>query len=84
MVEVFLTHLSCTSRGLRHEWSQPSKIFCAACQKSTLFANYEKTLGYELGEQLDWEHPDVIPYQTDRPSESWKAVDEMGKFQAGS
>ena len=50
MGEVFLTHLSCTSRGLRHEWSQPSKIFCAACQKAALFANYEKTLGYELAE----------------------------------
>ena len=50
MGEVFLTHLSGTSRGLRHEWSQPSKIFCPACQKAALFANYEKALGYELAE----------------------------------
>ena len=41
------------------------KNLCAACQKA-LFANYEETRGYELAEQLDWELPDVILYQTDR------------------
>lgn len=37
--EMFLTHLSCTACGLRHEWSQLQNL-CRACGKP-LFANYD-------------------------------------------
>jgi threonine synthase len=38
---VFLTHLSCTACGLRHEWSTLQNL-CTACQKP-LFAEYDLT-----------------------------------------
>src|SRR5262249_49498121 len=36
---MFLTHLSCTSCGLRHEWNQLQNL-CRQCQKP-LFAEYD-------------------------------------------
>ena len=36
---MFLTHLACSSCGVRHEWSQ-SQNLCTACQKP-LFAHYD-------------------------------------------
>src|SRR5215471_8708206 len=36
---MFLTHLSCTSCGLRHEWNQLQNL-CRECQKP-LFAEYD-------------------------------------------
>src|SRR5450759_969884 len=36
---MFLTHLSCTSCGLRHEWSRLQNL-CTACQKP-LFPIYD-------------------------------------------
>src|SRR6267378_3743075 len=43
----------------------------------------KKTLGYELGEQLDWELPDVIIYPTGGGTGligMWKAFDEMERM----
>jgi threonine synthase len=39
--EMFLTHLSCTACGLRHEWSTLQNL-CTACQKP-LFPIYDLT-----------------------------------------
>jgi hypothetical protein len=49
-------------------------------QKAALFANHEKTLGYELAEQLDREHPDVILYQTDRLPNRGRRWTKWGSF----
>src|ERR1043166_7572774 len=64
---MFLSHLSCTSCGLRHEWSQLQNL-CTACQKP-LFPIYDlaaagRTLTRDsLGarEKSLWRYREVLP-----------------------
>jgi threonine synthase len=64
---VFLTHLSCTACGLRHEWAQLQNL-CTACQKP-LFANYDlKAAGSALKketlagrEKSLWRYRELLP-----------------------
>ncbi len=64
---MFLTHLTCTSCGLRHEWSQLQNL-CAACQKP-LFPAYDleaagRTLKREMlagRERSLWRYREVLP-----------------------
>jgi threonine synthase len=68
---VFLTHLECTSCGLRHEWSQLQNL-CTACQKP-LFPNYDlaaagRTLTREAlasREKSLWRYREVLPFPAD-------------------
>jgi threonine synthase len=64
---VFLTHLSCTACGLRHEWAQLQNL-CTACQKP-LFAIYDlKAAGSALKketlagrEKSLWRYRELLP-----------------------
>ncbi|HEY3662869.1 MAG TPA: threonine synthase [Chthoniobacterales bacterium] len=64
---MFLTHLSCTACGLRHEWSQLQNL-CTTCQKP-LFAVYDlesagRTLHREAlagRERSLWRYREVLP-----------------------
>jgi threonine synthase len=64
---MFLTHLSCTACGLRHEWRELQNL-CAACQKP-LFANYDlaavaRVLTREAlaaREKSLWRYREVLP-----------------------
>jgi threonine synthase len=58
----------------RHGWFDLSTL------KEPYRVEGKKTLGYELGEQFDWELPDVIIYPTGGGTGlvgMWKAFDEM-------
>jgi threonine synthase len=69
--EMFLRHLSCTSCGLRHEWSQLQNL-CVACQKP-LFAIYDlEAVGRVLKrdtlaarEKSLWRYREVLPLPMD-------------------
>ena len=57
--------------------------FDVSTLKEPYRAEGKKTLGYELGEQLDWKLPDVILYPTGGGTGligMWKAFDEMEKM----
>ncbi|MEO8045255.1 MAG: threonine synthase [Spartobacteria bacterium] len=64
---MFLTHLSCTACGLRHQWSQLQNL-CTACQKP-LFPVYDlaaagRTLRPETLAQREkslWRYREVLP-----------------------
>ncbi len=64
---MFLTHLSCTACGLRHEWSKAQNL-CIACQKP-LFAAYDlaaagRVLTREAlanREKSLWRYREVLP-----------------------
>jgi threonine synthase len=64
---MFLTHLSCTACGLRHEWAQLQNL-CTACQKP-LFPVYDlAAIGHDLKrEDLEarekslWRYREVLP-----------------------
>jgi threonine synthase len=68
---MFLTHLSCTSCGLRHEWSQLQNL-CTACQKP-LFPEYDfAAVGRKLKredlatrEKSLWRYREVLPLPAD-------------------
>jgi threonine synthase len=68
---MFLTHLSCTSCGLRHEWSQLQNL-CTACQKP-LFPIYDlAAVGRALTrealatrEKSLWRYREVLPLPAD-------------------
>ena len=68
---MFLTHLECTSCGLRHEWSQLQNL-CTACQKP-LFPIYDlaavgRTLAREslaTREKSLWRYREVLPLPLD-------------------
>ena len=65
--EVFLTHLSCTACGLRHEWSQLQNL-CNSCGKP-LFAQYDleaiartwKPEALTIREKSLWRYREVLP-----------------------
>ena len=65
--EMFLTHLSCTACGLRHEWSTLQNL-CTACQKP-LFAIYDLTAAGRVlkrealvrREKSLWRYREVLP-----------------------
>ncbi len=69
---MFLTHLTCTSCGLRHEWSQLQNL-CTACQKP-LFANYDlagvdRVLTRDAlatREKSLWRYREVLPLPLDQ------------------
>jgi len=69
--EVFLTHLSCTACGRRHEWSQLQNL-CSVCAKP-LFANYDLAgVGRALTrealatrEKSLWRYREVLPLPLD-------------------
>ena len=64
---MFVTHLSCTACGLRHEWSQLQNL-CTACQKP-LFAEYDlagaarvfKREALARREKSLWRYREVLP-----------------------
>jgi threonine synthase len=65
---VFLSHLECTSCGLRHEWSHLQNL-CSACQKP-LFASYDlEEVGRALSrntlktraEKSLWRYRELLP-----------------------
>lgn len=64
---MFLTHLSCTSCGLRHDWRRLQNL-CTACQKP-LFPSYDlvaagKTLTRQSlvkREKSLWRYREVLP-----------------------
>ena len=68
---MFLTHLSCTACGRRHEWSQLQNL-CSACGKP-LFANYDlagagRALTREAlasREKTLWRYREVLPLPLD-------------------
>jgi threonine synthase len=68
---MFLTHLSCTSCGLRHEWSRLQNL-CTACQKP-LFPIYDlAAVGRALTrdslatrEKSLWRYREVLPLPAD-------------------
>jgi threonine synthase len=68
---MFLTHLSCTSCGLRHEWSRLQNL-CTACQKP-LFPVYDlAAVGRALTrealatrEKSLWRYREVLPLPAD-------------------
>ena len=68
---MFLTHLSCTSCGLRHEWSALQNL-CTACQKP-LFAVYDlgaagralKREALARREKSLWRYREVLPLPLD-------------------
>jgi threonine synthase len=68
---MFLTHLECTSCGLRHEWSRIQNL-CTACQKP-LFPIYNlaavgRTLTREVlttREKSLWRYREVLPLPAD-------------------
>jgi threonine synthase len=65
--EMFLTHLSCTACGLRHEWSTLQNL-CTACQKP-LFPIYDLTAAGRVlkrealvrREKSLWRYREVLP-----------------------
>ena len=69
--EMFLTHLSCTACGLRHEWSQLQNL-CTACEKP-LFPTYDlagagRVLTREAlatREKSLWRYREVLPLPLD-------------------
>ena len=68
---MFLTHLSCTSCGLRHEWSRLQNL-CTACQKP-LFPQYDLTAigrGFKRDsltnrEKSLWRYRELLPLPRD-------------------
>src|SRR5205814_9065997 len=64
---MFLTHLSCTSCGLRHEWSVLQNL-CTACQKP-LFPVYDLAAGSRVltrealttRQKSLWRYREVLP-----------------------
>jgi threonine synthase len=68
---MFLTHLSCTSCGLRHDWSRLQNL-CTACQKP-LFPTYDldavgRALTREalaMREKSLWRYREVLPLPAD-------------------
>src|SRR5229473_6476871 len=87
---MFLTHLTCTSCGLGHEWSR-SQNLCIACH-SPLFAKYDlAAVGRVLTrgsltsrEKSPWRYHELLPVPADAepvslgegetPSSSRKAI----------
>ncbi len=69
--EMFLTHLSCTACGLRHEWSQLQNL-CTACQKP-LFPIYDLAAAAKVlkrenlahREKSLWRYREVLPLPLD-------------------
>jgi threonine synthase len=65
--QVYLTHLSCTACGLRHEWSQLRNL-CTSCEKP-LFAEYDlaglarvwKRESLSAREKSLWRYREVLP-----------------------
>jgi threonine synthase len=68
---MFLTHLSCTSCGLRHEWARLQN-FCSACQKP-LFPQYDLTAAGRVfnrdsltnREKSLWRYRELLPLPDD-------------------
>ena len=86
--EMFLTHLSCTACGLRHEWSTLQNL-CTACQKP-LFPIYDLAAASRVikretlnrREKSLWRYREVLPLplhvepikdESQNPTQSFKA-----------